>query len=260
MKNIALSLRFDGSLYHGWQSQKNAAAIQDILSRAILRLTGKPPYPELAGCGRTDAGVHANEFIANFGTNSTIPAERYPQALLPHLPPDISVRDAAQVSPEFHSRFSCKKKEYVYKIYHSNLPDPFLYNRAYFHPYALNAEKMRAAARHIVGTHDFSAFMAAGSVVRSHTRTVFYCEVEECRTHCEIIVCADGFLYNMVRIIAGTLLYVSDGKLLAEDIPQIIESRDRTMSGMTLPAHGLYMNKVWYGDEPGLTGIRKMTI
>ena len=243
-----------------WQSQKNAVAIQDVLSGAILRLTGEPPYQELAGCSRTDAGLHANEFVANFKTNSTIPAERYPLALLPELPPDISVTGAAGVPDDLHSRFSCLKKEYVYKIYYSNVPDPFLRDRAYFHPSPLNAEKMRAAAAHIVGTHDFSAFMASGSAVRNRVRTVFYCEVETHGNYCEIIVCADGFLYNMVRIIAGTLFYVSDGKLSVGSIPEIIKSGDRTMSGVTLPPHGLYLNRVWYGDEPGLNGIPKKTI
>jgi tRNA pseudouridine38-40 synthase len=257
MKNIAIAVKFDGSAYHGWQSQKNAVALQDVISEAIYKTTGEKPYPELTGCGRTDAGVHAVGYVANFKTDMRIPEEKFPLAILPKLPPDVSVVKAREVPPDFHARFSCLKKEYVYKIYHQNVPDPFLNRRAYFHPYPLDIDKMKKAAAYITGRHDFSAFRATGSAVKDCVRTVFSCEIKKKGKSVEIVVTADGFLYNMVRIISGTLLYVSDGKISADDMPAILESGDRTLAGITLPPHGLYLNRVWYGGKPGINGIGK---
>lgn len=256
MKNIAISVRFDGTAYHGWQLQKNAVSVQEAVGSAIERLTGEKPFPELVGCGRTDAGVHANDYVASFKTETAVPVEKFQLAIVSFLPPDISVRRARAVPEDFHARFSCVKKEYVYKIYHANVPDPFRRDRELFHPYPLNAEIMARAAESIAGTHDFTAFRASGSAVRNAVRTVYACEVKKTADGVVIRVSADGFLYNMVRIIAGTLLYVSDGKLSAADIPRLIEKKDRTLSGVTLAPHGLYLNRVWYSRRPGLEGIK----
>ncbi|MGN1451646.1 MAG: tRNA pseudouridine(38-40) synthase TruA [Eubacteriales bacterium] len=252
---LGIELCYDGTAYHGWQTQKNAVTVQETLSRAIARATGTPPLPELAGCGRTDAGVSAVSYVASFRTEMRIPPERFPMAIHAFLPDDISVRKAAVVPNGFHARFSCIKKEYVYRLYHSFLPIPFERSRAAFRPYPLDIRKMREAAKLIEGTHDFSAFCASGSAVRSPVRTVHYCTVSGSAEAAEIRICADGFLYNMVRIIAGTLVSVSEGKLSADDVSGLLLSGDRTCAGITLPACGLRLERVWYGDEPGLDGI-----
>ncbi|MBR4941803.1 MAG: tRNA pseudouridine(38-40) synthase TruA [Clostridia bacterium] len=252
---LALEICYDGSAYHGWQTQKNAVTVQETLSKAIERATGAWPQPELSGCGRTDAGVSAARYIASFRTETPIPADRFPMAIHAFLPPDISVRQAKIVPNGFHARFSCVKKEYVYRLYHSFLPHPFERNRAAFRPYPFNVELMQKAAADIVGTHDFSAFCATGSAVRSPVRTVFYCDVSGNSEFVEIRICADGFLYNMVRIVAGTLVAVSEEKLPPDIIRTLIASGDRTAAGITLPPCGLRLEQVWYGDEPGLEGI-----
>lgn len=246
MRNIALLLRYDGAAYHGWQTQQNAVTIQETLEQALRRLTGEPIPRGLAGCSRTDAGVHASAYVANFASACTIPAERFPAAIRPYLPPDISVRAAKDMPEDFHARFSCTGKEYIYRIYHGSEPDPFLYQRAIYHPYRLNAEKMNAAAACLRGTHDFRAFMAAGATVRDTVRTIYDCTVCETDGEIRVAVSANGFLYNMVRILAGTLMAVSDGKLQPEMLPEMIERGDRTRLGMTLPPYGLYLNRIWY--------------
>lgn len=252
---LALELCYDGSAYHGWQTQKNAVTVQETLSKAIERATGAWPSPELSGCGRTDAGVSAAGYIASFRTDMKIPPDRFPMAIHAFLPPDISVRRAMVVPNGFHARFSCIRKEYVYRLYHSFLPHPFERNYAAFRPYPFNVELMKTAAEELCGTHDFSAFCASGSSVKSSVRTVYYCNVTGDAEHVEIRISADGFLYNMVRIVAGTLVAISEGKLPPDAIPKLLTSGDRTSAGITLPPCGLRLEKVWYGDEPGLDGI-----
>lgn len=247
MKNIVLFLRYDGTNYHGWQSQKNGTTVQEVVSEAIRRLTGQPPLPELHGCGRTDAGVHALHYVANFHSATTIPVDRLPYALKPYLPADVACYDACAAPEDFHARFSCLEKKYVYKLYSARIPDPFLINRAYFTPMPLDVGLMREAAARIVGTHDFACFRASGFTSKGSVRTVFSCSVD---THDDqtvsVSVSADGFLYNMVRIIAGTLFYVGIGKFLPEDIDHMLASRDRLTAGVTLPPHGLYLESARY--------------
>ena len=252
---LALELCYDGSAYHGWQTQKNAVTVQETLSKAIERVTGEWPRPELSGCGRTDAGVSALGYVASFRTETKIPPDRFPMAIHGFLPPDISVRQAKIVPNGFHARFSCVKKEYVYRLYHSFLPHPFERSFAAFRPYPFDIEAMSRAASDICGTHDFSAFCASGSSVKSSVRTVFYCTVTGDENHAEIRICADGFLYNMVRIVAGTLVAVSEKKLPQDIVPTLLSTGDRTSAGITLPPCGLRLEKVWYGDEPGIDGI-----
>ncbi len=255
LKNYAIALRFDGSVFHGWQSQKNAITIQDTVSKSIKKATGEDPFPELVGCGRTDAGVHGLEFIANFKSSMKIPPGRFPLAMLQFLPKEISIMQAAEVPMDFHSRFSCLKKEYIYKIYHSKIPDPFMNDRAAFHPLPLDVDKMRSAAGYLLGTKDFTAFRAAGSQVKTTVRTIYSCQINGGKEEVEINICADGFLYNMVRIIAGTLLYVSDGKIAIDEISEIIQDRDRKKAGITMGPEGLYFNRAWYSEKPGIMGI-----
>ncbi len=247
MRNIALKLMYNGSAYHGWQVQKNAVTVCETMERALSMVCGEPI--KLVGCGRTDAGVHAEHYIANFRTNSHIPVERLPFAVNTHTPEDIVVREALKVADDFNAILSCKKKEYTYRIYNSRIKNPFYVNRAYFYPKHLDEEMMDRAARAFEGTHDFRAVRSVGTETKTTVRTVYYCRVTRNGELLELKVCANGFLYNMVRAITGTVLYAAEGKLTPEDIPLILESGDRTLAGPTVPPGGLYMTKLWYEDE-----------
>jgi tRNA pseudouridine38-40 synthase len=243
-----MRLTYDGTRYHGWQRQKNAVTVQETVETALFRALGE--QITVQGCGRTDAGVHALDYCADFFTDSRIPPERLPFALNAELPPDIAVKSACYTEPEFNSVLSCAKKEYKYRIFLAKLRDPFETNRSLFYPYPLRLPEMRKAARQICGTHDFAALRSVGTETKSTVRTVHWIELDECENALEIRICANGFLYNMARAIAGTLLYVSESKLTPEDIPAILESGDRRRAGPTAPPQGLYMNRLWYGEVP----------
>ena len=254
LRNLALLLRYDGTNYHGWQSQKNGSTVQEVVSDAILRLTGEKPLPELHGVGRTDAGVHAVNYTANFLTRSTIPADRFPYAIRPYLPEDIAVIAAADAVPGFHARYSCLEKTYRYRFYSARIPDPFLKNRAYFTPFRPDISAMKEGALPLLGTHDFAAFRASNFTAKGSVRTITRLDVdEEEPDHFTVTVSADGFLYNMVRILAGTLFYVGIGKLSPSDVGRILEGRCRPEAGVTLPPCGLYLLSARYpaGSFPG---------
>ena len=248
MRNIALKLMYNGTAYHGWQVQKNDVTVCGTLERAIAMVCGGEAI-HLTGCGRTDAGVHAECYVANFRTRSRIPVDRLPFAINTHTPEDIVVREALEVPEEFNAIGSCLKKEYTYRIYNSRIKNPFYVNRAYFYPKHLDEEFLNRAARAFEGTHDFAAVRSVGTDVKSTVRTVYYCYVTRQSDLLELKVCANGFLYNMVRAITGTVLYAAEGKLTPEDIPLILERGDRTAAGPTVPPGGLYLTKLWYEDE-----------
>ena len=250
---ILLNISYVGTAYCGYQVQKNAVTIQQRLNEAAKSLFGFDC--DIVGCSRTDRGVHANMFCAtvsekgNESINSTIPEAALPQAFNSYLPGDISVRSAKYVSDDFHPRYSVKSKEYVYKIYNAAVGDPFLFGRVWHYPRPITddgLERMRAAAANFCGKHDFSAFMASGSKIVDATRTVYYADVMRDGDVIEFKVSADGFLYNMVRIMTGTLVSVAEGKISPDEISKIIESRDRSRAGFTAPPDGLYLNKVEY--------------
>ncbi|MCF0120115.1 MAG: tRNA pseudouridine(38-40) synthase TruA [Oscillospiraceae bacterium] len=249
MRNIAMRLMYDGTAYHGWQVQKTVTTVAETMEKTLTRLCGHDV--KVVGCGRTDAGVHALRYCANFKTTCTIPADRLPYAVNTLLPDDIAVVDAVEAPEDFNAILSCVKKEYVYRIYNSRLRDPFYRNRAYFYPQRLDLEKMQLAAQQFVGTHDFASVRSVGTETRTTVRTVHWFEVERHGDLFEARVCADGFLYNMVRAMVGTLIYVSEGKLLAGDIPEILEKRDRRLTGPTVPPGGLYMSRIWYDGAVG---------
>ena len=246
MRNIALFLTYEGTAYHGWQTQKNLATIQQTLEKAIEMVVNHPVH--VTGCGRTDAGVHARCYVANFRTESTIPVERLPYALNTHLPIDIAVTKAFEVNENFNAIGSCVRKEYTYTIYNSRLRDPFYVNRAWFYPKHLDETVMQRAADQFVGTHDFAAVRSVGTDVKSTVRTVHYCYVERKGDIIEVKVCANGFLYNMARAIVGTVVYAAEGKFPPEQIAQILLDGNRTAAGPTVPAGGLYMTHLWYDD------------
>lgn len=244
MKNIALCLRYDGSRYHGWQTQRNEISVQQTLQEAVARVCGQPA--RLTGCGRTDAGVHALRYCANFHSDTRIPMERMPLAINSRLPGDIAVLAAVEVEPDFNAIGSCIKKEYVYKILNSGIRDPFLEKRVCFYPQRLDISLMQAAASAFEGTHDFRAVRSVGTETRTTVRTVHWCRVEKSGDIISVSVCADGFLYNMCRAMVGTMVYASYGKLRPEDIPALLELGDRRLTGPTMPPQGLYLNRVWY--------------
>ena len=247
MRNIALKLMYNGTAYHGWQVQKNAVSVAETLQRALVMVCGDAV--RLTGCGRTDAGVHAEHYLANFHTNSRIPIDRLPFAVNTHTAEDIVVKEAYDMPDDFNAIGSCLKKEYTYRIYNSRIKNPFYVNRAYFYPKHLDEAVMDRAARAFEGTHDFCAVRSVGTETRTTVRTIYYCYVIRAGELLELKVCANGFLYNMVRAITGTVLYAAEGKLTAEDIPVILDSGNRTLAGPTVPPGGLYLTKLWYEDE-----------
>lgn len=244
MRNIKLTIEYDGTAYHGWQSQTNAAAVQDVVASAVSRLIGG--NCSVTGSSRTDTGVHALGQVCNFHTNSAIPADKFAYALNALLPEDIVIRKSEEVAEDFHARFSTKGKKYRYLFYNSIFPSALLRNRACHVYYPLDIGAMQKAAGYFTGTHDFTAFSAVGGSVKTTVRTITEAVVARDGELVEFAVTGDGFLYNMVRIIAGTLAEVGFGRIKAEDIPEIIDSRDRRKAGRTAPAHGLYLVEVYY--------------
>ena len=244
----ALVLSYLGTDYHGWQRQNNALPIQQLMEEAWEKTCGRAVY--ISGCGRTDAGVHAKYYVCSVDHVSSIPPERLPLALNARLSDAVVVRKAVLVPDDFDARFSCVSKEYTYLIHNSRVRDPFSVRRAWAYPQPLNVEAMRRAAGNFVGKNDFAAVKNEGTPVKSTVRTIFYCQVEERPGDIVAIrVCADGFLYNMVRAIAGTLVYVGIGKIPPDGIPSILDSRDRLAAGPTAPPMDLYMTALNYQME-----------
>ena len=244
MKNFLLEISYKGDRYHGWQVQSNAVTVQEKLQDAIESVFGN--REDVKGCSRTDSGVHANVFCCNFRTEKEIPAEKIPAALNANLPSDISVKNCREVPYEFHARYDCKGKEYVYKIWNAQERNPF-YNKLYYnYKYNIDIDTLNREAQDFVGVYDFSSFCAAGSSVEDMTREIYSFRIEKSGDEIFFYVSGNGFLYNMVRIMVGTLLDISSGKIEKGKIKEIIDSRNRENAGFTVPAEGLYLNKVYY--------------
>lgn len=245
MKNILLTIEYDGTNYSGWLNQKNAVTIQGTVESALSKVIEN--HSIINGCSRTDAGVHALNYQASFTCETTIPPEKICYALNSFLPNDIVCKSSELVSDDFHARLSAKSKIYKYQLYSSNFHSPILNNRAWHVKQTLNITDMQIAAKYFIGKHDFTAFRAVGGLSSSTERTIFNTTVSQ--DSAGIItfeVEGDGFLYNMVRIMAGTLAYVGMGKIPCDKIPEIILSKERKKAGITAPAHGLYLYKVIY--------------
>ena len=240
--NTLLTLRFDGTSYHGWQIQKSHASVCGTLKAAVEKTLGRAVT--LHGCGRTDAGVHAEVYAANFRGDCPVPHDRLPHALNSRLPRDIAVLSACAVPDGFHAINSCLQKEYTYRVYTAPMRDPLRERRAYHYPYPADLTALRAAARAFTGTRDFACVRTMGTPVKSTVRTMTAFDVREREDMIEFVMRADGFLYNMARALAGTLLWAGEGKIT--DIPALIASGDRAAAGPVLPAYGLYMTGVWY--------------
>lgn len=247
MKYFA-KIKYLGTHFHGFQVQPTERTVQGTLCEALKEALGCEA--SVTGCSRTDAGVHANEFCLTIDSpGATVPPEKLPVAIARFLPEDLSLYWAKECDLEFHPRYDVKEKEYLYRIMNQKVYDPFEYGRAWFLPRDIDDEKisrMREGAKYILGKKDFSAFMSEGSDVEDTVRNVTYLSIEKKGDLIEIRIRADGFLYNMVRIIVGTLVEVAYGRFSPSDINNIIYSKDRKKAGMTAPADGLYLNKVFY--------------
>ena len=248
MRNLLLKICYDGKRYHGWQVQQNALAVQEVFQDALEQVLRE--RPDVKGCSRTDSGVHALSYCVSLKTEHTIPCDRLRGALNHFLPADIAVLTCREVPEDFHARYSCTGKEYIYKIWNRAVRDPFLDGYALHYWYPLDEHRLQAAAEQFLGRHDFTSFCTLdGRDKGDLTRCVTKSEVARQGDLVTFTVAADGFLYNMVRIMTGTLLRVAQGKLTPEDIPAVIAAKNRKAAGPTAPACGLYLKNVFYGGE-----------
>lgn len=245
-RNIKLTLEYDGTNYCGWQKQPNAPSIEETLERAITKIVKEEV--SVTGSGRTDSSVHAMGQVANFYTSSKIPSEKFALALNTMLPKDIAVKKSEEVNLEFHSRYDAVGKEYKYMIYNSKVRSPLKRNYAYHVNYKLDREAMKVALDCFLGEHDFRGFMSTGSSIKGTVRTINYVDLVENEEMIEITFRGTGFLYNMVRIIVGTVVDVGIGKIDKDSIVEIIESKDRNRAGHTAPPEGLYLSRVFYDE------------
>ena len=244
MRNIKLTIEYDGKDFNGWQKQPNKLNIQGTIEQAIKCVTGEDV--ELNASGRTDAGVHALGQVANFKTNSKIPIEKFAIAINSRLKKSIVIKKAEEVDERFHSRLNCKKKTYRYIINNSEEGSAIYRNLETHIPQKLDVSKMEQAIKYFEGEHDFKAFKASGTSSKSSVRTIYEAKIYQKGEKIFIELTGNGFLYNMVRIIVGTLVDVGLGKISPEDIPQIIDEGKRENAGKTLPPNGLYLLNVMY--------------
>ena len=244
MRNLKVRCCYDGSGFYGFQLQPHHRTVAGELNRALSELFCEEV--KVIGCSRTDSGVHAKEFLFSVRTNSAVPCENIVRAMSTMLTPEIGIYDCMEMPSDFHPRIDCKRKTYSYRIWNSRQPNPFLRGRALFYPFPLDEEALNKAAAEFLGEHDFSAFMSSGSQIKTRVRTVLESSVHREDREVVFTVCATGFLYNMVRIMVGTLLEIAEGKISLSDISGIIKSKDRHTAGRTAPAEGLYLERVYY--------------
>lgn len=245
--NFLLKIAFNGTAYHGFQVQKNALGVCTVIQDAMEKVLGA--RPDVKGCSRTDAGVHAREYCISFRFVTSLTPRKMPLAFNRYLPPDIRVLSAQRVPDDFHARYSALGKEYHYVLFNSFVDDPFAPGLYYRLAIPLDEEKMQQGGNYLLGKHDFASFMSAGSDIQDTVRTITSLQVTRQEQRVTISVAADGFLYNMVRIIAGTLVQVGNGRILPEDMPTIIQGKNRSLAGDTMAAQGLFLNKVFYPPE-----------
>lgn len=241
MKRVRLIVAYDGTNYHGWQVQDNGITIEAELNRCLTELLGEEI--QVIGASRTDAGVHALGNVAVFDTESRMPAEKVSYALNQRLPEDIRIQQSEEVPADWHPRYCASRKTYEYRIYRGEFPMPVKRLYSYFTYRALDVKQMRAAAEYLVGEHDFKSFCQTGAQVESTVRTIYTLELEEQGPDLVIRVCGNGFLYNMVRILAGTLMEAGQGKRTPESMADVLAAKNRSAAGPTAPACGLTLVK-----------------
>lgn len=242
--NYKLTLSYDGTAYHGWQRQKNGITVQEVMEDTLSKIFGKET--QVTGCSRTDAGVHARMYVCSFEGETTIPADKLPYVLNTCLPEDIRAKKCEEAEEGFNARFCTVQKTYKYKILNTPHADPLVRNFAWHYPVKLNFEEMERACEIIRGKRDFKCFMAAGSVVKNTVRNLKELKVEKNGDLITVTATADGFLYNMVRIIVGTLVYIGNGKLKCSELKELMENKDRRLLGITAPPQGLMLFDVVY--------------
>lgn len=244
MKRLLLTIQYDGTAYHGWQVQANALTVQEAFQDAVEKVFGE--RLDVKGCSRTDSGVHANHYCLTLDTAMNITDDGVVMALNAQLPPDIAVLDCRKVPMTFHPRYSCTRKQYIYRIYNGVVRNPFLRHTAYHYRYPLDADKLNRAAQAFCGTHDFAGFCSVKSDVEDTVRTVYRAKVKRDGDMVLFTFEADGFLYNMVRIMVGTLLFINEGKMAPESLADVIASGERSRAGRTAQPQGLFLNHVYY--------------
>ena len=248
-RNLLFKIQYDGSGYHGWQVQENARSVQGVFQEALRNVLGT--QPDIKACSRTDTGVHARAFCISMKTEHSIPTTRLVGAMNHFLPPDIAVLACREVPLDFHARYSCLGKRYVYEIWNREIRNPFLHDRALHYYHRIDEQKLDAAAQHFIGAHDFTSFCTLDKrEAGDFTRTVTESRVTREGDKVRFTVAADGFLYNMVRIMTGTLLAVQQGRFEPDDMPTILAQRSRKCAGPTAPACGLYLDEVFYDLPP----------
>lgn len=244
MRNLLITIKYDGSAYHGWQVQKNALTVQEVFQNAVEKVFLS--RLDVKGCSRTDTGVHANMYCVSLKTDMDIAPYGIIMALNSNLPRDIAVVDCREVDDDFHPRYSCKSKEYIYKIYNGRIRNPFDADYALHYNRPIDAEYLNREAQAFVGKYDYSGFCSANSDVEDTVRDVKSFSVWREGNYVYFKVEADGFLYNMVRIMVGTLLFVNEGKIKEGELKDVILSKDRKRAGKTASPNGLYLNKINY--------------
>ncbi len=244
MRNLKVIMAYRGTNYHGFQRQENAVTVQEVVEEKVSSVLNEKVI--INGCSRTDTGVHANNYCFSVRTNSLIPTKNFVRGVNGRLPDDISILSCEEADDDFHARFSCKAKEYIYRMHCSESKNPFATDLAYHYRRPVDIERIRSAAQEFVGTHDFRAFCADSSGKLSTVRTIYNFDVVSNGVSVEMLVKGDGFLYNMIRIMVGTLLMVNEKRIEPCDIKRIIESKDRLQAGNTAQPHGLYLNRIFY--------------
>ena len=247
MRNLLLTLSYCGRNLHGWQIQDNALTVQEVFQDALYQIIQE--RPDIKGCSRTDSGVHANMYCVSMMIAHPITEDHLMMAMNRYLPDDVAVTGVREVGEDCHARYSCKGKEYVYKVWNSRVRNPFLHGLALHYRYDMDVDQLHREAQAFIGTHDFTSFCTLDKREKGDfTRTVKYFNVQRSGDLVTFTVAADGFLYNMVRIMVGTLLAMNNGRIPFGTLSDIIEAENRKCAGPTAPACGLYLNKVFYHD------------
>lgn len=244
MRNLKVIMAYKGTAYHGFQRQENAITVQEVVEKHVSKVLNHKAV--INGCSRTDTGVHANNYCFSVLTESGIPVKGFVRGVNGELPDDISILSCEDAPLDFHARFSCIGKEYIYLIHNSESKNPFAKDLAYHYRRPFDAPLVRSAAERFLGTHDFAAFCSNYDGKSNTVRTIEKFDIEINGESIKILVKGDGFLYNMIRIMIGTLLTVNEGYIKPERIDEILKSRDRQLAGRTAQPHGLYLNRVFY--------------
>ncbi len=247
MRNLKVIMAFRGTKYHGFQRQPNALTVQEVVEQALSTLLNEPVT--IQGCSRTDTGVHAHEFCFSLQTEKQIPPRNFIRGACGYLPEDISILQVEDMPMDFHARFDCLGKQYMYRIHNSESKNPFTTDLELQYRRKINLDLMREAAAHFVGTHDFAALCAGCTKERDTIRTIYDITIKKQNETVIILVKGNGFLYNMVRILVGTLLSVNEGRIAVSELDELLASRNRLLAGVTAQAHGLALHRVYYDSS-----------